>query len=82
VADVGDLEIWAKPMSSGGAAVVLLNRGLGGAEMATTPEDLGLSLVDEYNVRDVWEHTTTVTTENVDTWVPPHAAKMFIVTPR
>ena len=81
VAGVGDLEIWAKPMSTGGAAVVLLNRGLGGTEIATSPADLGLRRADEYNVRDLWAHTTTVTSGDVDTWVPPHAAKMFLVSP-
>ena len=81
VAGVGDLEIWAKPMSTGGAAVVLLNRGLGGTEIATSPADLGLRRADEYNVRDLWAHTTTVTSEDVDTWVPPHAARMFLVLP-
>ena len=37
VADFGDLEIWAKPMSTGGVAVVLLTRGLRGAEIETAP---------------------------------------------
>ena len=81
VADFGDLEIWAKPMSTGGVAVVLLNRGLRGAEIETSPAELGLRRADEYNIRDLWAHTTTVTSEDVDTWVPPHAARMFLVLP-
>jgi alpha-galactosidase len=81
VADVGDLEIWAKPMSTGGAAVVLLNRGLYGTEIAASPAELGLRCADEYNIRDLWAHTTTPTTGYVDAWVPPHAAKMFLVSP-
>lgn len=69
-------------MSTGGVAVVLLNRGLRGAEIETSPAELGLRRADEYNVRDLWAHTTTVTSEDVDTWVPGHAVKMFIVSPR
>jgi alpha-galactosidase len=82
VADFGDLEIWAKPMSTGGVAVVLLNRGLRGAEIETSPAELGVRRADEYNVRDLWAHTTTVTTGSVGTWVAPHAAKTFVVSPR
>jgi alpha-galactosidase len=81
VADVGDLEIWAKPMSTPGVAVVLLNRGIGGAEMATSAHELGLGSADEYAVRDPWTHSTVMTTGIIDTWVPPHAAKLFIVHP-
>jgi hypothetical protein len=36
-----------------------------------SPAELGLRRADEYNVRDLWAHTTTVTSEDVDTWVPP-----------
>jgi alpha-galactosidase len=82
VADFGDLEVWAKPMSTGGAAVVLLNRGIGGAEIATSADEIGLRGADEYSVRDLWTHTTVLTAGAVDAWVPPHAAKMFIVSPR
>jgi alpha-galactosidase len=80
--DVGDLEIWAKPMSSGGVAVVLLNRGLAGAEMITTADELDAPHADEYNLRDLWTHTTAVTAGDVDAWVPAHAAKMFLMSPR
>ena len=82
IADVGDLEIWAKPMSQGGVAVVLLNRGLAGAEMTTSAGDLDLPDADEYDVRDVWAHTTAVTTGAVSAWVPPHGATMVVVSPR
>jgi alpha-galactosidase len=82
ISDVGDLQIWAKPMSQGGAAVVLFNGGPAGAEMATSAGDLDLPDADEYDVRDVWAHTTAVTTGTVSAWVPPHGATMLVVSPR
>lgn len=82
IADIGDLEIWAKPMSQGGVAVVLLNRGLAGAEMTTSAGDLELPDADEYDVRDLWAHTTAVTTGAVSAWVPPHGATMLVMSPR
>jgi alpha-galactosidase len=82
ISDVGDLQIWAKPMSQGGAAVVLFNGGLAGAEMATSAGDLDLPDADEYDVRDVWAHTTAVTKGAVSAWVPPHGATMLVVSPR
>jgi alpha-galactosidase len=82
ISKVGDLQIWAKPMSQGGAAVVLFNGGLAGAEMATSAGDLDLPDADEYDVRDVWAHTTAVTKGAVSAWVPPHGATMLVVSPR
>jgi alpha-galactosidase len=81
VAEEGDLQVWAKPMSSGAAAVVLLNRGTDAGQAHTTAADLGLPRASEYEVRDLWAHSSTTTQATVDAWVPPHAAKMFIVAP-
>ena len=69
-------------LEASGRDIVLLNRGLRGAEIETSPADLGLRRADEYNVRDLWAHTSTVTSGDVDTRVPGHAVKMFIVSPR
>ncbi|MPZ81324.1 MAG: alpha-galactosidase [Actinophytocola sp.] len=77
----GDLEVWAKPTSAGGAAVVLFNRGATGAQVATTAADLGLPGAASYEMRDLWADTTTVTTGNVRASVPAHGAKMFVVAP-
>jgi hypothetical protein len=44
--------------------------------------DLELPDADEYDVRDVWTHTTGVTTRAVSAWVPSHGATMFVVSPR
>jgi alpha-galactosidase len=79
VAEEGDLQVWAKPMSSGAAAVVLLNRGTDAGQAYTTAADLGLPLASAYDVRDLWAHISTTMHATVDAWVPPHTAKMLIV---
>ncbi|HEX6352206.1 NPCBM/NEW2 domain-containing protein [Actinophytocola sp.] len=81
IADSGDLEVWAKPMSDGGAAVVLFNRGVAGAQVGTTAAALGLPEARAYAVRDLWADTTVVTRSQVRASVPPHAARMFVVKP-
>ena len=81
IADDGDLEVWAKPMSDGSAAVVLFNRGVAGARVATTATELGLPKAQAYAMRDLWADTTTVTRSHVRASVPAHAARMFVVRP-
>jgi alpha-galactosidase len=81
IADDGDLEVWAKPMSDGSAAVVLFNRGVAGAQVATTAAALGLLNAPAYQMRDLWADTTTVTRSHVRASVPAHAARMFVVRP-
>jgi len=64
VRDLSEGEIWAKPMSDGSVAVLLLNRG---AYARTIPFDLaesGLPASPAYRVRDLWtgaEQTSTGT---------------------
>jgi alpha-galactosidase len=81
IADDGDLEVWAKPMSNGGAAAVLFNRGVAGAQVATTAAALGLPKAHAYAVRDLWADSTVVTRSTVRASVPPHGARMFVVAP-
>jgi alpha-galactosidase len=81
IADEGTLEVWAKPTSDGGAAVVLFNRGLTGAQVATTAEALGLPASRSYTMRDLWANTTVVTSGRVRASVPSHGARMFVVHP-
>jgi alpha-galactosidase len=81
IADDGDLEVWAKPTSDGGAAVVLFNRGGTGAQVATTAQELGLPRSRGYAMRDLWRDTTVVTSGTVRASVPAHGARMFVVKP-
>ncbi|WP_245812376.1 NPCBM/NEW2 domain-containing protein [Actinophytocola xinjiangensis] len=81
LADDGDLEVWAKPTSDGGAAVVLFNRGLTGARVSTTAGALGLPDSPAYTMRDLWANTIVVTDGPVRASVPPHGARMYVVAP-
>jgi hypothetical protein len=44
------------------------------------PDELGLRHADEHHVRDLWTHTSTVKSGDVQAWVP-HAARMFLASP-
>ncbi|MCX5070248.1 lectin [Micromonospora lupini] len=80
ISDTGDLEVWRKPMSTGGVATVLLNRGSGTTTISTTASALGLGSAGSYAVRDLWSHTTSTSTGTISASVPAHGAAMFLVT--
>jgi alpha-galactosidase len=52
----GELEVWAKPMSDGSRAVLLLNRGAGEAEIAVPWTTLAYPEHLSASVRDLWAH--------------------------
>jgi alpha-galactosidase len=81
IADTGDQEVWAKPTSAGGAAVVLFNRSATGAAVETSAAALGLPGAPAYTMRDLWADTATVTSGAVRASVPGHGARMFVVAP-
>ena len=81
IADAGDQEVWAKPLSDGGAAVVLFNRAAAGAPVETSAAALGLPDSPAYTMRDLWADTETVTSGPVRASVPAHGAAMFEVRP-
>jgi len=60
---------------------LLMNQGLRGSTTEVAPDELGLRHADEYHVRDLWTHTSTVRSGDVEAWVPPHAARMFLASP-
>ena len=77
--DLGDQEIWRKPMSDGSVAVVLLNRADADATVSTTTQALGLGSASGYAVRDLWTHTTGSSDGTISATVPAHGATMVIV---
>jgi alpha-galactosidase len=79
VRDDGDTEVWAKPMSDGSVAVVLLNLATVSRQVATTPAEVGLSS-GTVRVRDLWSGKTT--TGPLDAWVAPHGVTMYRVWPQ
>jgi alpha-galactosidase len=81
VRDDGATEVWAKPMSDGSVAVVLLNRGRGPVEIATTAQEVGMKATDGYTVRDLWKHADAASDGRIAASVPTHAVAMFRVWP-
>lgn len=79
--DDGDTEVWAKPMSDGSVAVVLLNRDERTRTIAAHPVELGLPEADRYTMRDLWADTTRETQGTVRASVPAHGGAMFVVRP-
>jgi len=78
----GDLEVWAKQLSDGGRAVILLNRGNAAQKMVVTWEQIGYP--DHLNaaVRDLWEHRDLgKMTGQFGATVPSHGVAMVTVRP-
>ncbi|WP_203996641.1 NPCBM/NEW2 domain-containing protein [Virgisporangium aurantiacum] len=79
IADAGDAEVWAKPMSDGSVAVVLLNRGAATATVSTSAAALGLGGSSAYGLRDLWTGATSTSTGAISASVPSHGAAMYRV---
>lgn len=77
VADAGDSEVWAKPMSDGSVAVVLLNRAAAAATVSTSAAALGLGGSSAYSLRDLWTGATSTSTGAVSATVPSHGVVMY-----
>jgi alpha-galactosidase len=54
IAQEGPLEIWAKPLSAGGMAVGLFNRGESTNPITLSFKDIGLP--GSVKIRDLWQH--------------------------
>jgi alpha-galactosidase len=80
VADFGETEVWAKPMSDGSVAVVLLNRTGAAATVATSAAALGLGGSTSYTMRNLWTGATASTAGAISAGVPSHGAVMLRVT--
>jgi alpha-galactosidase len=79
VRDDGEQEVWAKPMSDGSVAVVLLNRAGAGSTISTTAGQVGLAPTSTYTMRDLWSKATTSTGGTISASVPAHGVAMYRV---
>jgi alpha-galactosidase len=78
VRDDGDLEVFAKELSDGSHAVLLLNRGAATAEITFSPRRDMQVPMDRYSVRDLWQHRDMGTYEIPFTAeVQSHEARVF-----
>jgi alpha-galactosidase len=77
----GDAEVWVKPLSAGGQAVLLLNRGTTHRALAADAVTLRVPDYLPLEVRDLWQHKNLKrAVGSVGADVPPHAAVMLTVT--
>ncbi|CAI0441906.1 unnamed protein product [Linum tenue] len=77
---LGDLEVWAGPLSQKRVAVVLWNRGSSPAKVAANFSDIGVPSFALVDVRDLWAHTTEAKVkEQISADLDPHACKMYII---
>lgn len=81
VRDEGNTQVWAKPMSDGSVAVILLNRRRGPVNIATTVHEIGLKDAGSYRVRNLWNHTDSISHGRIVATVATHAVAMFRVWP-
>ncbi|MGN6819843.1 MAG: glycoside hydrolase family 27 protein [Sphingomonas sp.] len=77
VRDDGDLEVWSKPLSDGGRAVVLFNRGEKAAAITARWSEIGYPPATLLAVRDLWRHQSLGRkTDSLTVDVAPHAVVM------
>jgi alpha-galactosidase len=78
----GDLEIWARPLSDGGRAVILFNRSTTESEISVTWEQIAYPNHLSAKVRDLWAHKDLgAFTGGYSTKVAPHSVAMLKVLP-
>ncbi|USI71917.1 glycoside hydrolase family 27 protein [Sphingomonas morindae] len=82
IAQDGDLEIWAKPLTGGRQAVLLLNRGAAPATMTLHWDVLGWEPGRRAAVRDLWaDRALPGASRGVTLSVPAHGAQMLAISP-
>jgi len=77
----GPSEVWAKPLSGGSAAVVLLNRGSSAAEITCTAGEIGMLDASKL-ARDLWKQVDIGDfSRSFTQLVQPHSTMLLKVTP-
>jgi alpha-galactosidase len=76
----GSGQVWVKPLSGGGAAVALLNRGSAPLRLATTLRAIGLRQGRVYRVLDVWRGRRRRTTSAISATVAPGSVALYRIT--
>jgi alpha-galactosidase len=80
VSQSGDLEVWSKPLSGGGVAVGLFNRGTSAAPMTLKLSDVGVK--HAAHVSSLWEGANpVVANDEVSASVPAHGVVLLRVEP-
>lgn len=82
VKQVGDLELWVKPLANDERAVAVLNRGSFRRRVVAEARDLGLMPGASLRVRDVWAKQDADCVGGLDVTVPWRTALLYRVTAR
>ncbi|KAI4326449.1 hypothetical protein MLD38_031764 [Melastoma candidum] len=83
VKNVGDLEVWAGPLSNNNVAVVLWNRSPLTEIITATWADIGVNPNATFSVRDLWKHSTRpFVTGQISAQISSHACEMYVLTPQ
>ncbi|CAI9097119.1 OLC1v1033445C2 [Oldenlandia corymbosa var. corymbosa] len=80
---LGDLEVWAGPLSDYRVVVLLANRSPVKDTITAHWDDIGLPADSAVTVRDLWEHKTLETkfVNNLTATIDSHSCKMYILKP-
>ena len=76
-----DPRVIVKPLADGAAAVALFNSEEAPVSIRTDATTIGLTAAKCFAVRDLWAHTDTTTTGDVEATVPGHGVAMLRVSP-
>jgi alpha-galactosidase len=77
----GDNGLWvlSKPLANGDKAVVLFNSTGTTSTISATAAEAGLPKAGDYQLRDLWAHSTTETAGRITATVPAHGTVMYRV---
>ncbi|XP_031373114.1 alpha-galactosidase 1-like [Punica granatum] len=80
---MGDLEVWAGPLSGYRVALLLVNRGPVRTAITAHWDDIGIPENSMVEARDVWEHKTLKTkfVGKLSATIDSHASKMYVLKP-
>jgi alpha-galactosidase len=73
------LVVFAKPLKGGDAAVALYNSTDIPATVQTSAQAAGLTKAPAYQLRDLWQHSTTETAATIAATVPAHGTVIYRV---
>ncbi|EGC29366.1 hypothetical protein DICPUDRAFT_58841 [Dictyostelium purpureum] len=78
----GNLEIWKRPLVNNSIAVALFNRGPTSSNITITNDILNITNNQNYNIMDLWTHTSNGTFYNSFTaMVPSHGTVLIKLSP-
>lgn len=79
--DDGDREVWGKPLSDGGYAVILLNRGEASAEIGVSATELKRAEGAMLRAKDLWSGASVEASGRLQVEVARHGAAMYRLSP-